>query len=73
MEILVFGNLFKLFRLVNTLAREVCYLGIKMKKNMTSHLLLIIPNGKLCKIMINILTKESDFEIANSCTRKYAI
>ena len=70
MEILVFGNLFKLFRLVNSLAREVCYLGIKMKINMTSHFLLIIPNGKLCKIMINILTKESDFEIVNSCTRK---
>ena len=32
---LVFGNLFKLFRLAITFAREVYHLGIKMKTNMT--------------------------------------
>ena len=32
---LVFGNLFKLFRLAITFAREFYYLGIKMKTNMT--------------------------------------
>ena len=32
---LVFGNLFKLFRLAVTFAREVCHLGIKMTKDMT--------------------------------------
>ena len=35
MKIPVFGNLFKLFRLAITFAREVCHLGIKMMKNMT--------------------------------------
>ena len=35
MKILVFGNLFKLFRLAITFAREVYHLGIKMKTNMT--------------------------------------
>ena len=34
-ENLVFANLFKLFRVARTFAREVCPLGIKMKKNMT--------------------------------------
>ena len=32
LKALVLGNLFKLFRLDITLAREVCCLGIKMKK-----------------------------------------
>ena len=36
MKTLVFGNLFKLFRLAFTFAREVYHLGIKMKTNMTS-------------------------------------
>ena len=36
MKTLVFGNLFKLFRLAMTFAWEVYYpLGIKMKTNMT--------------------------------------
>ena len=34
MKSLVFGNLVKPFRLAITFAREVCHLGIKMKKNM---------------------------------------
>ena len=32
LKALVFGNLFKVFRLDITFAREVCHLGIKMKK-----------------------------------------
>ena len=35
MKTLVFGNLFKLFRLASTFAREVYHLGVKMKTNMT--------------------------------------
>ena len=35
MKTLVFGNLFKPFRLAITFAREVYHLGIKMKTNMT--------------------------------------
>ena len=32
LKVLVLGNLFKVFRLDITFAREVCHLGIKMKK-----------------------------------------
>ena len=35
MKTLVFGNLFKLFRLAITFAPEVYHVGIKMKTNMT--------------------------------------
>ena len=35
MKTLVFGNLFKPFRLAITFAREVYHYGIKMKTNMT--------------------------------------
>ena len=35
MKILVFGNLFKLFRLAIRFARDVYHFGIKMKTNMT--------------------------------------
>ena len=35
MKTLVFGNLFKFFRLAITFARDVYHLGIKMKTNMT--------------------------------------
>ena len=35
LKALVLGNLFKLYRLVVTISREVCHLGIKMKKDMT--------------------------------------
>ena len=35
LKILVFGNLFKLFRLAITFALDVYHLGIKIKKNMT--------------------------------------
>ena len=35
LKALELGNLFELFRLVNTFAREVCHLGLNLKKNMT--------------------------------------
>ena len=48
MKTLVFGNLFKLFRLAITFARQVYRLGITMKTNIDNRLiLLIIPNSKL--------------------------
>ena len=43
----VLGNLFKVFRLDITFAREVCHLGIKMKKIWQSSYSFIIPSGKL--------------------------
>ena len=44
---LVIGNLFKFFRLDITFAREVCHLGIKMKKIWQSPYSFHYPNGKV--------------------------
>ena len=47
LKALVLCNLFKVFRLAITFAREVCHLGMKMKKNDNRLILFIIPKGKL--------------------------
>ena len=49
MKTLVFGNLFKLFRLAITFAREDYHLGIKMKTNMTIVLFFSLsPTSNYC-------------------------
>ena len=47
LKALVIGNLFKLFRLDITFAREVCHLGIKRKKIWQSSCSFHYPNGKV--------------------------
>ena len=48
LQALVFGNLFKVFRLGITFAREVCHLGIKMKENMTIVLFFLLSPMAKC-------------------------
>ena len=48
MKTLVFGILFKLFRLAITFAQEVYHLGIKMKTNVTSVLIFSLSPTANC-------------------------
>ena len=57
MKTLVFGNLFKLFRLATTFAREVYHMGIKMKTNTTIVLFFSLPQQQTARVNVMVSLK----------------